>query len=309
MRINSVYTKIRTDETLRETVSHGSAEYPFRYYLEDIWQFDLHCIDWHWHSEVEFVFVQKGRAAFLIGSQRYVLQEGDGIFINARILHRFEADGQAVIPNMVFSPSLLSGEESLIYRKYIQPVLCSPVECLLLSPSVPWQKETLDLLQAVFGMQQADAPCELDTVRLLLKIWGMIYAHLPPSRDHTHPKSAAHPQARLQIMMQYIHTCYAHPLSLEDIAKAAALSKSGALQLFGRYLHVSPVRYLINYRLKQAARLLVTTESSIALIAQNTGFESPGYFCRKFKELFKITPGEYRSRGNAPSNAPAKSRR
>lgn len=110
-----------------------------------------------------------------------------------------------------------------------------------------------------------------------------------PSKDsRASPGAAANHDA--------IYPYYAHTISLESIAKAAALNKSGALPLFGRYLHVPPVHYLINCRLKQAARLLVTTESSIAFIAQNTGFESPGYFCRKFKELFKITPGKYRNR-------------
>lgn len=47
--------RIITDETLRETASHGSEEYPFCYYYEDIRDFDFHCIDWHWHPEVEFV--------------------------------------------------------------------------------------------------------------------------------------------------------------------------------------------------------------------------------------------------------------
>ena len=50
--------RITTDETLRETASHGSEEYPFSYYYEDIWDFDFHCIDWHWHPEVEFVYIQ-----------------------------------------------------------------------------------------------------------------------------------------------------------------------------------------------------------------------------------------------------------
>ena len=34
--------RITTDETLRETASHGSEEYPFSYYYEDIWVFDFH---------------------------------------------------------------------------------------------------------------------------------------------------------------------------------------------------------------------------------------------------------------------------
>ncbi len=77
MKADNNYGRIRTDETLRETACHGSDEYPFKYYNEDIWLFDFHCIDWHWHSEVEFVFIEKGTAEFLVGSGRYVLT-GDG---------------------------------------------------------------------------------------------------------------------------------------------------------------------------------------------------------------------------------------
>lgn len=39
------YSKIVTDEFLRETIPHGSEAYPFRYYPEDIREFDFHCID------------------------------------------------------------------------------------------------------------------------------------------------------------------------------------------------------------------------------------------------------------------------
>ena len=42
---DSNYPKISADETFRETVAHGSNEYPFRYYYEDIWEFELHTID------------------------------------------------------------------------------------------------------------------------------------------------------------------------------------------------------------------------------------------------------------------------
>ena len=37
MKADNNYGRIKTDETLRETVCHGSDEYPFKYYKEDIW--------------------------------------------------------------------------------------------------------------------------------------------------------------------------------------------------------------------------------------------------------------------------------
>lgn len=296
MKADNNYSRIRTDETLRETVCHGSDEYPFKYYNEDIWLFDFHCIDWHWHSEVEFVFIEKGTAEFLVGSGRYLLTEGTGIFINSQVIHRFEASESVIIPNIVFSPSLLSAEDSLIYRKYIQPLLDSSVECLIFSPEVPWQKEVLKNLLLVFDVQDTESIGEIKTVELLLKIWETVYENANISESIPVAKATAHTQAQLQIMMQYIHKNYSEHITLADIAQTVSVSKSSALNIFNKYLRISPVSYLINYRLKRAAKLLASTDSSIYSIASNTGFENVGYFCRSFKELFGVTPSEYRKK-------------
>ena len=296
MKINDGYNKIITDETLRETIHHGSEEYPFQYYYEDIWEFDFHCIDWHWHSEVEFVFVEKGKAEFLIGSKRYVLIAGMGIFINTQIIHRFEATESVIIPNIVFSPDLLSPKGSLIYQKYVQPIIHSSIDCIIFSPNINWQKDILNTLLAVFAVQKSQNICEIKTIELLLKLWSMLYVNARITEHPSFSESSALTQTKLQIMMQYIHKNYSEHIFLEDIAKTVFLSKSSTLNIFKKYLDTSPINYLINYRLKRAAKLLTTTDNSILSISQDTGFDNVGYFCRKFKELFKLTPSEYRKK-------------
>ncbi len=298
MKINTGYSKMVTDESLRETIHHGSEEYPFQYYLEDIWLFDFHCIDWHWHPEVEFVFIEKGTAECLIGSNRYVLDAGTGIFINSQVIHRFKSTESTIIPNIVFSPLLLSQEESLIYQKYIQPVLQSATRYLIFSYENPEQKKILDTLVSIFTIQEPGSICEIKTIELLLKLWGMLYEDIGIIENIPAPQSSVRTQAQLQIMMQYIHKNYPYQISLEDIAKTVALSKSSVLNIFNKNIHTTPINYLVNYRLKRAAKLLVTTENNIASIARDTGFENTGYFCRKFKEIFQLTPSGYRKKHN-----------
>ena len=289
MQAYAGFSKIVTDESLRETARHGSEEYPLQYYLEDIWLFDFHCVDWHWHPEVELVLVQTGRAEFLIGSGRYTLEAGTGVFINSQVIHRFEAAESTVIPNIVFSPSLLSPEEGLVYQKYIRPVLGSPVECLIFPPQ---QQEAFGIFSDLFAAQESEEARELKTIEQLLRLWGLLYRRV--GDIGAAPKSSPRAQARLQIMMQYIHRNYPSPISLDDIAGAVSLSKSSVRNLFSRNIHTSPIDYLIQYRLGQAAKLLAATENSVSSVARDTGFENIGYFCRKFKEVFRLTPSEYR---------------
>lgn len=294
MKTNEGYSRITTDESLRETIPHGSEEYPFRYYLEDIWQFDFHCIDWHWHPEVEFVLIKKGTADFLIGSERYVLGAGTGIFINSQIIHRFEAAESVIIPNIVFLPSMLVPEDSLIYRKYIRPVLDSSAECQIFSEGDPAQGEILGTLADIFAVQETENGCEIKTEELLLRLWRLLYENTDITENTSAPQASVRTQAQLQIMLQYIHKNYPNQISLDDIAETVALGKSSVLSIFHKNIHTSPINYLVNYRLKRAAKLLVTTQGSVAAIAHDTGFENVGYFCRKFKEVFQATPGEYR---------------
>lgn len=286
--------KIITDETMRETISHGTEDYPFCYYPEDIWDYDLHCVDWHWHSEVEFAVVGEGSVVLLAGSHRYLLPAGTGCFINSQVIHRFETTGHAFSPNIVFSPALLAGSESLLYRKYIQPVLDAPVDCMIFSPEIPWQQTILQTLQDVFSEQETDTPSELRTVQLLMTLWQTLHSRIPKPQKTGRFDYGIHSQAQLQIMLQYIHSNYSRHVTLEDIASSVSLCKSSVLHLFQQQLHISPIRYLIDYRLKRAAKLLITTENSISSIAQDTGFDSAGYFCRKFRELFGQTPMQYR---------------
>ncbi len=294
MKTNEGYSRITTDESLRETIPHGSEEYPFRYYLEDIWQFDFHCIDWHWHSEVEFVLIKKGTADFLIGSERYILGAGTGIFINSQVIHRFEAAESVIIPNIVFSPSMVAPEDSLIYRKYIRPVLDSAAECQIFSADNPAHGEILCALADIFAVQETENGCEIKTEELLLKLWRLLYENMDVTEGIWAPQASARTQAQLQIMLQYIHKNYPNQISLDDIAETVALGKSSVLSIFHRNIHTSPINYLVHYRLKRAAKLLVTTQNSVSAIARDTGFENVGYFCRKFKETFHLTPGEYR---------------
>lgn len=94
--------KIITDETLMEKRTHGQSVFPFQYYLEDIWDFDFHTIGWHWHQEIEFIYVQSGEVQCYIGKDNFSLPAGSGLFINTKIIHQLTAKQTTLIPNIVF---------------------------------------------------------------------------------------------------------------------------------------------------------------------------------------------------------------
>lgn len=252
--------KIAIDENLMETVQHGDRNYPFKYYYENLALFDFNCVEWHWHTELEFVYVESGTVTMWLGEKKFTLPEGNGVFINSRILHRFYSPTEAVIPNFVCMPCFIAPEDSLVYRKYIFPVISSSLAFQTFHKEVQWQEEVLSTMKQIIAAQSRAETCELVTLALMQELWLKLYENL----DFVHTKEriddSAASQARLQLMMQYMHQNYQSNISLEDLSDYVMLSKSTVLNLFRRYLHTTPIKYLINYRLNEAAVLLAKTE-------------------------------------------------
>lgn len=296
MNYNTTYNKILTDENMMETIQHGSKEYPFHFYYDNLELFDFHCIEWHWHTEFEFVYVETGTVYFGISDKQFALSEGQGVFINSKILHRYFSQGNAIVPNFVLMPYFIAAQDSLIYQKYVLPIMASPMDYQIFSQDIPWQAQALSLMREITAAQENASDVELVNSYLIQKIWHILYQNTDVEHMGKKENYSASSQARLQLMMQYIHQDFAYNISLSDIADQAKVSKSTALNLFQRYLGISPVTYLINYRLQEAAKLLASTEKKVTVISKDTGFDSVDYFCKAFKKYYKLTPTEYRKK-------------
>ena len=99
-------------------------------------------------------------------------------------------------------------------------------------------------------------------------------------------------QIRLQKMMTYIYENYAEPLTLENITKAADISRSEAGRCFHTYMGCSPIEALIQYRLQVAYRLLLDRTQTLQQISYACGFNSVNYFSRQFKKKFGYAPSQ-----------------
>ena len=296
MNYNTNYNNIMTDENLMETVQHGSNSYPFKFYDENLALFDFNCIEWHWHAELEFVYIASGTVTFWIGERQFTLPEGNGVFINSKILHRFYSPTAASIPNFVCMPFFLAAQDSFIYHKYISPVISSSLTFQIFYADVSWQAKALSIMKQIIAVQDCRSSSELATSALFQMLWLEIYENADIKNVKEPKNDSASSQARLQLMMQYIHQNYTRNISLDDIAEHAKISKSTVLNLFRGYLHITPINYLINYRLNEAAHLLSKTEKKINTIAYETGFNNIEYFCRLFKKRYQLTPTEYRKK-------------
>jgi AraC-like DNA-binding protein len=89
--------------------------------------------------------------------------------------------------------------------------------------------------------------------------------------------------ARLARVTDLIHSCYDRALTIDELAAAAHWSRFHMMREFKAVHAISPYEYLQRRRTQTAARLLCSTELSVAEIAERTGFHERSTLVRRLR--------------------------
>ena len=105
-----------------------------------------------------------------------------------------------------------------------------------------------------------------------------------------------HHSALAQSAVYYLRHEYYHPINLDAMADTLSVSKNYLISVFRKEYNTTPINYLNDYRLKQAATLLASTSSTVQEISAGVGIDDANYFVKLFKKKYEMTPSEYRRR-------------
>src|SRR5438094_9611025 len=103
------------------------------------------------------------------------------------------------------------------------------------------------------------------------------------------------PERHLLRARDLVDARYHEPLGVEDLARAAGLSRAHFSREFRRAFGESPHAYLLTRRLERAAALLRTTDRSVADICFSVGLQSVGSFTTSFSRTYSVSPTAYRA--------------
>jgi AraC-like DNA-binding protein len=80
---------------------------------------------------------------------------------------------------------------------------------------------------------------------------------------------------------------------VEQLGAEIGLSRVHVYRKVKHLTGLSVSEFIRNLKLKKAANMLTTSGKSVAEVAFETGFSSPSYFSKCFKDLFNLSPSEY----------------
>lgn len=199
-------------------------------------------------------------------------------------------DGMVLfVSEHIFTPTVEGDRDALRVLRYLTRQAEAGHYLVPLSPkgqlkvTAALQSVERELRERVPGFQCA---AKIHLEKMLLAILRDP-AVLPALMAHLRPRPK---RERLQDVRRYLHTHYMYPLTVEQVADVAHLSRSQFHQVFKEETGHTFTEYLNELRLQAAARLLRQTDTPIVHIAYRCGFRCLSHFYASFKEYFDVTP-------------------
>ena len=213
-------------------------------------------------------------------------------------MHAYDFPDQVNYYSFIFDARFLAGEfGGYIDRKYFAPILRSKnLPALHLKSDSARRIHMIgSILKAIDQIREEPAGYEF-AVREILSRFFLLMPEETETIRATEKKGNERDLERMKQMLQFIYSSYSEPIGLDEIAGAAGISPRECSRCFHRAIDRPPIRFLIEYRAQMAAIKLERTDDSISSIAEQCGFLSDSYFGKTFKDLYGLSPRDYRKK-------------
>ena len=246
----------------------------------------------HSHSFFELIYTANSCGAeYLVGAERYRLEEGDIIFVPPGVSHR------PLLPDTMTEPYsryvLWLSQEFMEYYASLYPDTFSAKQAkrsILRTKNTPWEYLGKWFLRGVQETERQEDGWEAvvlgNTIQLL--------THIKRATKQTSltPLQAEKPEL-LDRIADYIERHYAEEITLATLSRRFYVSSSTISHLFKERLGVSLYRYVTQRRLI-AAKNDIAKGMRLDAVARKSGFQDYSAFFRVFKSTFGISPRQYR---------------
>ena len=223
----------------------------------------------HGFEAHHFIWLKSGSGVFTVCGQRLTLAEGEGIFMRANVPHSYEGD------NMWTRWCTFKSHESLLSHTI------GDKNYILFKVPEFLEQETAALQDYARG----------NSSTLALSAAG--YSYITELFSYICKDSDG---SIVEKVNDYLINNYAEAITLEDICEAVGKDRYSLCHEYKRLTGRTVMDVLLDVRIRKAKRMLRYTTDAVEQVGRNCGFESPSYFCKRFRRRCGITPGEYRIR-------------
>ncbi len=234
--------------------------------------------------DYQLLYVAAGRTHFTIGGVEHEVSAGNMVLFQPRQVQNYVYYGHE--KPQVFWVHFTGSNVKNILRSYGVPLDETVFACGM-SPAYPWLfKEIISELQT----RRAGFE-ELNVMYL-----RQIFMQVRRWREEQTPLVSSSLQQEMESAARWFNEHYNEQISIEDFALSRGMSVSWFLRSFKRVMGASPMQYILQNRISNAAELLESSDFNVAEISAIVGYDNPLYFSRLFKKQRGVSPTEYRKK-------------
>ncbi len=222
-----------------------------------------------------------GSGKFLCGGREHEIVEGDIFIFSPRVPHEYYPTSNKW--QMYFI--VFGGEGADNVADFLRFEKSEVRSCT----DLPTKIKINDICSDIFKSDDS-----YERSLLLYKLLG----HIPSLSKKTYDTESVEKQKigiKIRPVVAYIEKNYKLPVSLDEMAELIDVSKSYLCRVFKQAYGITPVTFLLNFRISKAKQLLISTDMKIRLLAAECGFNDTSYFCMMFKKSEGMTPEEFRT--------------
>lgn len=262
-----------------------------------------HHADWNWKDVnspfARIYYVVDGSAKLVLPDGVHLLRPGHMYFIPPFTTHSYQCedrfvhyylhiyedapDSSGFLEEWNFPTETEGGAlEQLLFER-----LCHLNPHMVLPQSDPTSYDNAPMLvQNITRNRQRTFCNRVESRGIIFQLFARFLAKA--TRGH------GHFDERVRKTMFEIRRHICHPITLDQLAEVANLSKDHYIRLFKREVGCTPQQYINRKKIEQAQLILLTDELPVKNVAYMLGFEDHSYFNRLFRLRTGYTPKQYR---------------
>lgn len=272
-----------------ERKRHGTPDFPIQHYLVDKNHSQYFMLA-HWHREFEIIRVLEGSFTAHLNNVEYTLEKGDVLFAQGTCLHSGTPSG-CVYECIVFDPNMLAGSPNMISAEFISPIANSNAEFKNLIAKDDFEtKACISELSEVLTKKREFY--ELCVLSVLYRLFSLLYTKgyvLPKTKKSTDKKTLT-----IIGLIDFIEKNFSELLTLDTLSNFSGFNKKYLCRVFKEYTSKTPIEYINELRVENAAFLIREKGKSVTDSAFESGFNELSYFCKIFKRYKGLSPSEYK---------------
>lgn len=243
-------------------------------------------IHFHWHKEIEILYVLQGSVVMYLDQRQYTLHKDDVIVVNSMSVHKIERTSEDnVLLTLQFGPEWLDTNAF---------VHCNS------STQTEDNRRSYDairhnLAKMVYEINKKASGFRSYTLGCLQMLCGYLLRYFSSGTNEAAQEDAkSYDYKRLNRVLHYVDQHYNQKITLQTMADQEHLSLHYFSHFFSDKIGIPFQKYLTLVRLEKAQAELANSTKSITDIALDCGFANVKLFNKYFKEKYDSTPSAYR---------------